>query len=266
MPGSNEYSMGPEESRTSSTLARKQTAKPSPFYKERDFRQTKLKEMYGSNPTKRQVRKFNRYVSSDQGQADELAFVKDESRKYLDSFSAYGDSALNRIRAANQELALKARQTPPPVAPPQADQGDAGKEDSKGNDGGTGIETVTPPTPPTQPTVPAPPTPATPAGPAENPQNNTVPFDLKAFASDKKLRTRVIDGKTYARYDPFGGGDYWIGEDGTPYMAGMFGVLGIPVAKWIENHTGRLGYDAQVKHNTSMMTAINDMITGYKPS
>lgn len=264
MPGSNEYSMGPEESRTSSTLARKQTAKPSPFYKERDFRQTKLKEMYGANPTKRQVRKFNRYVSSDQGQADELAFVKDESRKFLDSVSAYGDSVLNRIRAANQELALRARQATPPAAPPQAGQGNAGEEDSKGNDGGAGNGQDSPVAPPVAPpTVPAPPTPA---GPVENPQNNTVPFDLQAFASDKKLRTRVIDGKTYARYDPFGDGDYWIGEDGTPYMAGMFGVLGIPVAKWIENHTGRLGYDAQVKHNTSMMTAINDMITGYKPS
>jgi peptidoglycan hydrolase-like protein with peptidoglycan-binding domain len=119
MPGSNEYSMGPEDTRTESTLVTKPTAKTSPFYQERDFRQTKLQEMYGDNPTKRQLRKFNRYASSTQGQADELAFVKDESKKYLDSFSAYGDAALNRIRNANRELALKAKNPaqPTPVTP-----------------------------------------------------------------------------------------------------------------------------------------------------
>lgn len=125
MPRSNEYSMGPEDTRTKSTLVTKPAAKISPFYQERDFRQTKLQEMYGDNPTKRQLRKFNRYASSTQGQADELAFVKDESKKYLDSFSAYGDAALDRIRNANRELALKAKtpvqSTPVTPTPPAVD-------------------------------------------------------------------------------------------------------------------------------------------------
>ena len=128
MPGTNEYSMGPEDSRELVTSkVNTPPTKTSPFYQERDFRQTKLQEMYGNNPTKRQLRKFNRYASSTQGQADELAFVKDESKKYLDSFSAYGDAALNRIRNVNKELALKAKTpvqstpvTPPPTPPPPA--------------------------------------------------------------------------------------------------------------------------------------------------
>ena len=53
MPGSNAYSMGPEETRNKSTLVSKPIKKSSPFYQERDFRQTKLQAMYGDNPTKR---------------------------------------------------------------------------------------------------------------------------------------------------------------------------------------------------------------------
>ena len=205
MPGSNEYSMGPEDTRTKSTLVTKPAAKTSPFYQERDFRQTKLQEMYGDNPTKRQLRKFNRYASSTQGQADELAFVKDESKKYLDSFSAYGEAALDRIRNANRELALKARQAPPPVTPPPADQGDAG-EDSKGNDvsTGTGIETNEQSTPvaPAVPAVPAvPDVTVTPATPSEDALKRAA----ATFGNANYFRknnawgydTITIDGKTY---------------------------------------------------------------------
>ena len=86
------------------------------------------------------MRQFNRYAASTQGQADELAFVKDESKKYLDSFSAYGDAALNRIRNANKELTLKAKPTTPaatsPVTPPPADP----IKDPVAEDKGSGIQ------------------------------------------------------------------------------------------------------------------------------
>lgn len=56
------------------------------FYKTKDFRTTKLAEMYGTNPSKRDLRQFERYIQSDQGQNDWLAHEKAESQKYLKSW------------------------------------------------------------------------------------------------------------------------------------------------------------------------------------
>ena len=252
MPGSNEYSMGPEDSRELVTpKVNTPPTKTSPFYQERDFRQTKLQEMYGDNPTKRQMRKFNRYANSEQGRADETAFVRGEIKNYLASVDAYANNALDRIRNANKDLSLKPKSPVQPSAPVVS------KPSSPISENDDKI-----PTQPVAPTDPVEPT--TPITVIKTPQNN--PFDINAFAFDNKLRTKVINGKTYARYDPWGSGDYWIGEDGTPYMAGMFGALGAPVTKWIDSYKGKAGYDSQVKHNTNVLNAINNMITGYKPS
>lgn len=65
-------------------------APPAPtapeFYKTKDFRTTKLAEMYGTDPSKRDLRQFERYMQSEQGQADWLAHEQAESQKYLQSW------------------------------------------------------------------------------------------------------------------------------------------------------------------------------------
>ena len=69
-----------------------QPTSPS-FYQKQDFRTTKLAELYGSNPSKRDLKQFNDYLNSEQGQADWLAHEKQESSRYLASFDAYAENA-----------------------------------------------------------------------------------------------------------------------------------------------------------------------------
>ena len=74
-----------------------------PFYKQRDFETTRKQELYGDNPTKRDTRRFNRYLKSDVGQKDALAFTKAESDAYLKSMDTVKEEAIQRMRntAAN---------------------------------------------------------------------------------------------------------------------------------------------------------------------
>ena len=55
------------------------------IYQTRDFKTEKLKELYGANPSKRQLKRFNKYINSEQGQKDWLAFEDQESDKYFKS-------------------------------------------------------------------------------------------------------------------------------------------------------------------------------------
>jgi hypothetical protein len=254
MPGSNEYSMGPEESRTSSTLARKQTAKPSPFYQERDFRQTKLKEMYGDNPTKRQVRKFNRYASSTQGQADELAFVKAESKKYLDSFDAYANSALQKIRDARAAVkpvvvskpttVQKAQQQPQAPESPKPVVDNKKSEESVSNSPERSDDFIGPKRVENQGYV------------------NTAwvapkqEFNLDTFASENNLSHFIkAKGKRFVRFDPNGNGDFYIDEEGNTYKAGLFGTLGAQINP---TDTG-LGYFQQLGYDE-----LSKLLSKYK--
>ena len=56
-------------------------------------------------------------------------------------------------------------------------------------------------------------------------------FTVDAFAYDNDLPTTSIDGKLYARYDPQGIGDFWVGENGKVFYAGPFGSLGREVSE-----------------------------------
>lgn len=77
-----------------------QVPKQSPFYQKQDFITTKLAELYGSNPSKRDLKQFNDYLNSEQGQKDWLAHEKQESSKYLASFDAYAENARKPILVA----------------------------------------------------------------------------------------------------------------------------------------------------------------------
>ena len=70
------------------------------FYNQRDFETTRKQELYGNNPTKRDTRRFNRYLKSDIGQKDALAFTKAESDAYLKSMDAVREGAIQRMRDA----------------------------------------------------------------------------------------------------------------------------------------------------------------------
>ncbi len=50
-------------------------------YKSRSFNEVKLKELYGANPSASQLKKFNKYLQSEQGQKDKSDFGEAESQK-----------------------------------------------------------------------------------------------------------------------------------------------------------------------------------------
>lgn len=84
------------------------------FYQKKDFKTDKLKEMYGTMPSKRDLRRFNRYMNSEQGQKDWLAHEDSESQKYMQSWE-------DRIAASHAKAkAMMATQneTPAPAAAP----------------------------------------------------------------------------------------------------------------------------------------------------
>lgn len=94
-----------------------------------------------------------------------------------------------------------------------------------------------------------------------------APFNLQAFAYDNNLSTSVINGKTYARYDPAGIGDFWVGEDGTAYYAGAFGHLGSSADEFkptpINEYNQYQASEAtKLKHYNALKSAINN----YTPS
>ena len=88
-----------------------QPTSPS-FYQKQDFKTNKLAELYGSNPSKRDLKQFNDYLNSEQGQADWLAHEKQESSKYLASFDAYAENALKPILTAKMPAPQPVGQTP----------------------------------------------------------------------------------------------------------------------------------------------------------
>lgn len=84
---------------------RQQPTSPS-FYQKQDFKTTKLAELYGSNPSKRDLKQFNDYLNSEQGQADWLAHEKQESDRYMASFDAYAENARKPILVAKMPTSV----------------------------------------------------------------------------------------------------------------------------------------------------------------
>lgn len=76
------------------------------FYQKKDFKTDKLKEMYGTSLSKRDLRRFNRYMNSEQGQKDWLAHEDSESQKYMQSWedriAASHAKAKNMMSKANE--------------------------------------------------------------------------------------------------------------------------------------------------------------------
>jgi hypothetical protein len=77
-----------------------------------------------------------------------------------------------------------------------------------------------------------------------NTSETTRPFDLMGYARQNGL-TKFYNhgGKRYVRYDPWGAGDYLIGEDGKIYKAGLWGDLGD------EANTSNIGIEGSDAYN-----------------
>ena len=75
------------------------------LYQTKSFdREAKLREMYGTNASKRDIRRFNKYWNSDQRWADQEAFEAAEHQKYMDSMDA-------RFNAVHKDVKTKSAAT-----------------------------------------------------------------------------------------------------------------------------------------------------------
>lgn len=70
------------------------------LYQTKSFdREAKLREMYGTNASKRDIRRFNKYWDSDQRWEDQNAFEAEEHKKYMDSMNARFAAIHNDVKA-----------------------------------------------------------------------------------------------------------------------------------------------------------------------
>lgn len=125
MPGSNNYSMDPNLGEVSApSLVTKPT---SPFYQKKEFQRntfdkdSKLAEMYGTQASRRDKRRFNRYWKSDQRIADEAAFNKAETERWLAHEKAENDAYIAAVnsfieKASKPELVTKPQATTPSIS------------------------------------------------------------------------------------------------------------------------------------------------------
>lgn len=124
MPGSNQYSMDPNLGEVSApSLVNKPT---SPFYQKKAFQRNtfdkdaKMTEMYGTQASRRDKRRFNRYWNSDQRIADEAAFNKAENERWLAHEKAENDAYMAAVnsfieKASKPELVTKPQATTPSI-------------------------------------------------------------------------------------------------------------------------------------------------------
>ena len=66
-----------------------------------------LKEKYGTDPSRRDIRRFNRYWKSDQKDQDEVAFLQAEHDKQMASWKTATDAAVANMRASGEALTKK---------------------------------------------------------------------------------------------------------------------------------------------------------------
>jgi peptidoglycan hydrolase-like protein with peptidoglycan-binding domain len=299
------------------------------LYQTKSFdRDAILKEKYGTDPSRRDIRRFNRYWKSDQKDQDEVAFLQAEHDKQMASWKTATDAAVANMRASGEALTKKwaderaaeearraAEAAAKAAAAPKVTVTNADywnrvakrygfddynavaawqQENGLTVDGKFGsnsyakwaqlnpdkvgsVPVIKPAVRPR--TVPAASTvPAESSVPADNKavdaqtwynhmkglgytemklndgstafahgsdiyynngraiignkrqdyDYNTLSkvFNFGNFVSSNKLSTTVSNGKRYARYDPDGGGDFWVGEDGKIYEADWGGDVG----------------------------------------
>lgn len=269
MPGSNQYSMDPSLGEVSTpSLVSKPT---SPFYQKKAFQRntfdkdTKMAEMYGTQASRRDQRRFNRYWNSDQRISDEAAFNKAEDERWLahekaesDAYMASVDSFIEKAR--KPELVTKPQATTPstPVATPAVktvgtdwnarakeygfDSMDSVKQWQSENglvaDGKFGQNSISKFNELEAQRKAQEEEAARQALLEQEPETlnregygTTVPTapttsSFESWALANKLDLIHKNGKQYARFDPNGFGDFYVDGSGKIYRAGLMGALG----------------------------------------
>lgn len=238
------------------------------LYQTQDFEQAKMAEMYGTDPSKRDQRRFRRYINSEEGQQEWLAHDAAEHQKYLSSMDAIVAHRKAQMQntastfAANVKPALvpkaapEAPQTPPPPAAPMkpvvTPRSDAEWNRIAKENGFTDMAEVK----------------AWQAAngltadgkfgntssaffkqnslgkyvrpgseviekqevPVETPPQQ-VGFNLETYITDNGLNSKYFDGKRYARVDPNGAGDFWVDDSGKIFESTLGGGLGKEISK-----------------------------------
>lgn len=298
-------------------------------YTRGNFEETALKEKYGSDPSRRDMRQFKRYLKSDAGVADRQTYIDTENAKEQASYSAYakalGEQSKARMLAAKadfdkaiQKFDAPVEETPPltnlPTNPPtkpatltprsEAEWNRIASEATNGQlktmadveawqrangfsedqidgkfgnyskdyfknhnlgkyqiapveettskipsgyvelsrpDGTTFLQRTSPITTPK----------------VEN-TASTSGFNFDSFVNDNSLESMFRDGKRYARYDPKGAGDFWVGEDGSIHEVTLGGGFGSVI-----HNTGINSNYAFDTKRGSNLRALKSMLTGY---
>ena len=263
-------------------------AAPS-LYQTQDFEQAKMTEMYGTDPSKRDQKRFQKYLNSEEGQQAWLAHDAAEHQKQMDSIDAMAAHRKAQMQktatdfAASVKPALVAKPsaapTPTPVQKhtviPRSDaewnriakengfadmaevaawQAANGLEDD-GKFGNTSSaffkqNNLGKYIRPGSEVVEQPEVPVvTPPQP--------VGFNLESYITDNSLNSKYFDGKRYARVDPNGAGDFWVDDSGRIFESTLGGGLGKEISK---NST--LQYNSPYYWDTKRGKAYNSLRSG----
>lgn len=224
----------------------------NPIYKPQQFdASTQMGKMYGTNPSRREKRQFNKYWNSDQRYIDEIAHNKAEHDKMFESANKARIKAGQRFDSdkdrIHTQLANRKIETPPvapkPIIKPATDwnaiaqqNGFADMEAVKkwqsenglAADGKFGTMSKAKWNSLQQPSklVAKPDSgkttvdiaPITSA--AETPTPEPAKFDLSQFAKNNGLHVTRQMNRDLVRWDPDGFGDFWIDSNGQIYEGG----------------------------------------------
>lgn len=218
----------------------------NPIYKPQQFdANTQMSKMYGTNPSRRERRQFNKYWNSDQRYIDEIAHNKAEHDKMFESANKARIEAGQRFDTEKDrihtQLANRKIETPSvaPVIKQSTDWNAVAQQNGFANmeavrqwqaenglvaDGKFGENSrakwnslqqtpklVASKTPVDTATI-------TPA--AGTPTSEPAKFDLNQFAKNNGLSVTRQMNRDLVRWDPDGFGDFWIDSHGQIYEGG----------------------------------------------
>ena len=245
--------------KTNLNLNTSNASSDSIVYNKKDFRDVQYKKMFGNDFSKRNQKRFQKYLNSKQGAQDWENFELQESDRYLDALDTYLNkthsklnSELNKQKQDNQKLVetptvmdvvntnINQNISTKPQVPtvnhdeerkkfgfnseyalmnwqlqhglhPSGTMDEVTKNfydalvktNQQAQQQAQSERTVITEKPATQPIIKS--------------------FNFNDFATRYNLNYENIDGKQYLRYDPWGGGDFYIGTDGNIYEVEAFG-------------------------------------------
>jgi hypothetical protein len=266
-------------------------AAPS-LYKTQDFEQAKMAEMYGTDPSKRDQRRFRRYTNSEEGQQAWLAHDAAEHQKYLNSIDAVVAHRKAQMQntannfAANVKPALVPKVAPetsptpppPPVNPVVTPRSDVEWNRIAKENGFTDMAEVKAWQEANGLTAdgkfgntssaffkqnnlgkyvrPGSEVVEKQEASIENPPQQ-VGFNLETYITDNGLNSKYFDGKRYARVDPNGAGDFWVDDTGKIFESTLGSGLGKEISK-----SSTLQYNSPYYWDTKRGKAYNALRSG----